>query len=519
MPKPTSNTEPTYAELQAQNGELADMIRKLQGTIEKQQATINDLLRRLYGRKSERLDPNQTLMDDVLIETLGEGATEEPEIASELPWLSKPKGKAKRNGRLELPEHLPHEEIIIPATEEQKTCPESGEPRRLIGYEESKKLDYVPETLKVLVIKREKWGSPMGSEEAGVITAEKPSEAVPRCLAANGLLAHVAVSKFEDHQPLYRQERIFGRQNVPVSRKTMSDWLKGLSDALEPLETELCRRILAGNLVHHDDTPVNMLDPGAGKTKETRLWAALGGDRCQYVHFSFTRTRNKDGPEQFFRGYQGYIMCDEYGGYRSILNREGVTGLSCWAHARRRYDKAKLSKPAEAVEMLVMISELYKIEEQYRHAPEDVLLTVRRERSVSQLERIHEWVLEHQEQWLPKSPMAQAGQYVLNHWKGLKRYAESGDLPIDNNPVEQLIRQVAIGRKNWLFLGSETGGETAARLMSLIGTCHHLKINAWAYLKDVLDRLPDHPAERIGELLPDEWAAAGAADAEKQFTA
>ena len=198
-------------------------------------------------------------------------------------------------------------------------------------------------------------------------------------------------------------------------------------------------------------------------------------------------------------------MCDEYGGYEAICARDNVQGLSCWAHGRRYFDKAKHVYPVEATEVLVMIQQLYRIERDYRDATDADRHAARQEQSVPQLERIHDWLTERRANWLPKSPMATATEYVLKRWDAFTRYTEDPTSPIDNNVAERAIRAVAVGRKNWLFLGSENGGRTAATLMSLIGTCHHLELNAWAYLNDVLRRLPNTKDEDIEQLLPDVW--------------
>jgi transposase len=493
------------AERDDQIGKLAELVRKAEQTIKRQQETIEDLVRRLYGRSSERLDPNQSLMDGVLID--GQSEVPAPDAPQVDPGQEKTEGKKKRpnhKGRRPLPEHLPREERIIEIPEEEKVCPESGMPRQFMGYEETEKLEYAPETLKVIVIKREKYGSPVGAEEEGVVIAERPESAV-ECMAETGMLAHVAVAKYEDHQPLYRLERVFAREGVHVSRKTMAGWLTKTAVAVTPIVDEMVRRILAGPVVHHDDTPVQMLDPGAGKTKKTRLWISVGGDHAQYVHFMFTTNRSKDGPVDFFRDYQGYLMGDQYPGYEQICKDEEVWRLSCWAHARRAFDKAKSTHPRDATEILTMIRTLYMIERDAKEMDPDERHRMRQERSVPQLERIRVRLEEMRPTFLPSDRMTKAINYVLERWESFTRYTCAPHLPIDNNVAERGIRSVAVGRKNWLFLGSENGGKTAAILMSLIGTTHRLGINAWAYLKDVLDRIPHTTDDQIASLLPDIW--------------
>ena len=500
------NMTTALAERDAQIAELSRLVQSLQATIQRQQVTINDLIRMLYGKRSEKLDPNQILMESLIIDATGAASPDTqliPAPVAEEPTT--PKRKSQHRGRVPFPEHLPHEEVIIPVAEEDKVCPESGEPRQFMGYEESKKLDYVPETLKVVVYKREKWGSPVGAEEEGVVTAPRPEAAV-ECMADTGLLAQVVISKFEDHLPLYRQERVFARQGVAVTRQTMAGWACGVANAVRPVVRLMRSRILDGPYVHHDDTPVKMLDPGAGKTKETRLWVAVGGDQQQYVHFEFTTNRSNDGPVRFFRDYVGHLMCDEYSGYSAVCGEDSqVIGLSCWAHARRYFDKAKLVESEAATRILAMIAQLYHIESLYREKGLDDLGRARIEQSRPQLERIKEALEADRQKWLPQSPMAKATEYVLKRWDAFTRYTTNPVLPIDNNAAERAVRAVAIGRKNWLFLGSENGGDTAAILMSIIGTAHHLGMNSWMYLNDVLKRLPSTPEDQLDQLLPDVW--------------
>lgn len=480
--------------------ELDRQIKRQQDTIERMQQQMEDLLRRLYGRKSEKLDINQLLMEGMILAADGEGRAVEPPPPADVPV--KPRGKRKRNGRRPLPDHLPRHEIIIPAPEDQKVCPATGKPRPFLGYEESEKLEYVPETLRVNVYKREKFGSPMGAEENGVLTAPLPRAVVDRCLADTGMLAHVAVAKFDDHLPLYRQERILLRQGVETSRKTMAGWLRGMAAGLSGLWELLAEQILASGVVLHDDTPVKMLDPGAGKTKETRLWVAVSGAGPPLVHFSFSLDRKQQTPLDFFEGYSGALMCDEYAGYANV---DCAALLSCWAHARRYVEKARTVEPAFATEALLEIARLYRIEERIREAPQAERLSVRQTESIKQLKVIFD-LLESRE-FRPQSPMHKAARYAFNNRERLTRFTEDPCFPIDNNPAERAIRRVAIGRKNWLFLGSETGGQTAAVLMSLLGTCWANRVNAWAYLKDVLDRLPSQSEGRLEELLPHAWVA------------
>jgi transposase len=477
-------------EVRKKDETIAEMDRQLknqQAMIERMQRQMEDLLRRLYGRRSEKLDINQLLMEGVI-------------LAADKERSTRSRRKRKHRGRAPLPDHLPRNEIIISAPEEEKVCPVTGQPRPFIGYEESEKLEYIPETLQVNVYRREKYGSPMGAEEEGVFTAALPPTVVARCLADTGLLAHVAVAKFDDHLPLYRQERILLRQGVEIGRQTMAGWLSGMASGLSRLWDLMAERMLDCGVVLHDDTPVRMLDPGAGKTKETRLWVAVSGAGPPLVHFTFSLSREQKTPIAFFDGYTGALMCDDYAGYRNV---DCGMLLYCWAHARRYVEKAQTVEPAFAIEALLEIARLYRIEQRIGGASEEERRKVRQGESVEQLGTIFAHL--ESRSFRPKSPMQKAINYILDNRKELTRFTEDPSLPIDNNAAERAIRRVAIGRKNWLFLGSETGGQTAAILMSLLGTCWANRINAWAYLKNVLDRMPVTPEDQLEQLLPQVW--------------
>ena len=480
--------------------QLDRQIKRQQATIERMQQQLEELIRQRYGRRSEKLDINQLLMDGLILAADGEAQPPEPPPPSELP--PKPRRKSKHQGRRPLPEHLPRNEIIIEAPEEEKICAITGQPRPFIGYEDSEKLEYIPETLQVNVYRREKYGSPMGAEENGVFTAALPPTVIARCSADTGMLAHVGVAKFDDHLPLYRQERILLRQGVEISRKTMAGWLRGIATGLSALSELISERILDSGVVGHDDTPVQMLDPGAGKTKKARLWVAVSGSGPPLVHFSFSLSRNQQTPVDFFRGYGGALVCDDYAGYPNV---DCKRLLYCWAHARRYVEKAKKVEPAFATEVLLEIAQLYRIEKRIRDASEQERREVRQTESVEQLDKI--FALLQSRTFRPKSPMQKAIEYILDNREGLTHFTEDPRLPIDNNAAERAIRRVAIGRKNWLFLGSETGGRTAAILMSLLGTCWANRVNAWAYLKDVLDRMPSTPGDQLEQLLPHVWIA------------
>lgn len=474
------------------------VIENLSAQLKLLQQQMEIMIKRMHGKSSEKLDPNQTMMDELMLQV--EGTTAPVVAPASAEAEVKPKKKSKRNGRMPIPEHLKRNVIDLDVPESEKICPETGKERPFIGYEETEKYHYVKESLEVNVYRRAKYGSVMGAEENGVAIASLPECMIPRCLADASMLAHVAVSKFDDHLPLYRIEKQFLRQGASISRKTMVDWLRRLGEGLSPLANHIKKHILETGVVHHDDTPVNRLDPGVGQTVESRMWVAVSGKGPPLVHFSFSPNRKQAHVISFFRGYSGAVMCDEYGGYPNIDS--GVT-QSCWAHVRRKFNDAKLSEPRFAEEILVEIAGLYRLEKKVAGLSSKERSQVRDKESRAQTEKIFEKL--ESASFVPKSPIMKAVNYALGHRKGLEAYLDNQELPIDNNPAERAIRRVAIGRKNWLFLGSEHGGETAATLMTLLGSCWANRVNAQDYLTEIIEKLPGTSQEEYDTLLPHVW--------------
>jgi transposase len=248
-----------------------------------------------------------------------------------------------------------------------------------------------------------------------------------------------------------------------------------------------------------------MLDPGMGRTKTTRLWCTVGSEGFKYTMYNFTLGRGRDGPREFFKGYKGKFVSDAYGGYEELFRVEDIVNIGCWTHARRYFKKAQDAHPKAATEILTLIARLYRIEEKIKGDSADERLRVRQKQSRPELARILLWMRKNKHDFLPQSPMNQAVAYTLKIRGRLTLYTKDGRVPIDNNLAENAIRPIALGRKNWMFLGSENGGQTAAILMTFCTTCRKLKINTWEYLKDVLQRINTHPMSKIDELLPHRW--------------
>jgi transposase len=354
-----------------------------------------------------------------------------------------------------------------------------------------------------------------------VIAAVKPAMPIAKGLPGPGLLAHLIVSKFVDHLPLYRLERIYERQGVFLPRSTTCDWLAACADLLRPLYKLMVAAVLQSRVIHTDDTPVKIHDPPPGTTDIGRLWAYLADAEHHYNVFDFTPNRKRDGPQRFLANFQGYLQADAFSGYDGLYLPSATDGVArilevaCNAHARRKFYDARSSDALRAHQALAYYGQLYEIERQAKQlgVDDEVRRQMRQDLAVPILDKFRTWLDEQRIDVLPKSPMGEAIGYALNNWTALVRYTEAGFLAIDNNVAEREMKRIAIGRKNWLFVGSEKGGHTAAVLLSFTSTCQRLGVEPWAYLRDVLTRLPTTPADQLADLLPDRWQAARVAAA------
>jgi transposase len=495
------------------------LIRELLETLRQQglligniQHQLERLLRQRFGRSSEKIDPDQLLLfaADILAEAEATQATEsEPGPAGDVPPTPTPAEKPKRkgHGRKPLPAHLERRRVVHDVPPDELTCPDCGGHREVFGEEVHEQLDYIPASLIVIQHVRPKYACK--ACQANVIIADRLPEPIEKGLPGPGLLAHVIVSKYSDHLPLYRQERILAREGVAISRQTMCGWMARCAALLKPIYDAMVKAVLQSKAIQTDDTPVDMLDPGREGTLQTRIWIAIGDRSHPYSVYDFTPNRSGDGPARFFKDYQGYLQADAYTGYDALFKGGKVIEVGCWAHARRKFYEARTTDPQRSHMALAYIRRLYAVETDAKDAKldDDARRALRQELSVPILEELFAWLEDLRGQVLPKSPMGEAVGYALNNKAALLRYTEQGFLEIDNNASERGQKTIAIGRKNWLFFGSEGGGATAAILFSLTETCKRLGVEPWAYLRDLLDRVSTHPASRIDELLPDHWEA------------
>ena len=494
--------------------ELCESLGKYEKRVCRLQHTIEQLLRQHYGHRSERLED---IAPELLLPFMREYVKEQVNQTEE--QNSDPKdGPAKEQitytrekpRRKKLPEDLPREIIEYDLADSEKVCDCCGEQLQRIGSETSEQLDYIPASLRVIRHVRFKYACKHCQQK--VVTADKARQPIEKGLPAAGLLAHVVISKYVDHQPLYRLEGILGRHDIDITRSTMCGWAGDCADLLEPLYNLMAKDILQSKVINTDDTPVRVQDKNLdGKTRTGRIWIYCGDKEHPYNVYDYTGNRGREGPELFLRDYrQGYLQADAYAGYDFIYNDpdRDVKELLCWSHARRKFYDARKSSPQLGHTAIAWIRLLYDVESEIRDFSAERKKAVRQEKSVLILNDFKSWLDGIDvEQALPQSPVRQAINYSLNGWAALCRYTEDGDLSIDNNVAERLMRPIAVGRKNWLFFGSDDGGRTAAILFTITQSARRHGLNVFSYLKDVISRISDQSANRLYELLPDKWSA------------
>jgi transposase len=471
--------------------------------IEHLKLLIAKLRRMQFGRKSEKLD-RQIEQLELRLDEL-QATQEENTSASQTPAVAAVDAKGnEKPARRPLPEHLPRE--VRKYLPKQDVCPDCGGKLKLLGEDVSEILEYVPARFKVIRQVRPKLACACCER---IVQAEAPSRPIERGVAGPGLLAHVLVSKYCDHLPLYRQSEIYAREGVELERSTLADWVGGTSQLLAPLVEVLRRHVLSATKLHADDTPVPVLAPGNGKTKTGRLWTYVRDDRPAgdttpaAVWFAYSPDRKGEHPQAHLGHFTGTLQADGYAGFDAVYETGRIQEAACWAHVRRKlYDLHVAHQSPVAAEAMERIAALYAIEKEIRGHPADERREVRGTRARPLLDSLKQWLEETLGKLSRKSDTAMAVRYALSRWEALLRYCDDGRIEIDNNAAERSLRTVALGRKNYLFAGSDAGGERAAAIYSLIGSAKLNGLDPEAYLRNVLSRIADHPINRIDELLP-----------------
>jgi len=514
--------------------QLLDQLRQARAQLERQEHHMHLLLKRLYGSTSEKFDPRQGVLFDAAAgeeETL---AASPPLPATDaLPASPSTSKNRDRHGRGRIPDTIQREEVVHDLTDAEKTALGGAENLVELPSETSEQLDWRPSTLFCVVHVRKKYArrallpeSGLTPAEQNVVVAPKPAEAISGGLAGPGLLAQVLVSKGTDHLPLHRLEGIFERQGMRISRQTMDGWWLATAEFLMPLYTLAVKIVLDSHVLHTDDTSVKIRDAWRKLKHKGSFWTYVGDPRHALTVFDYTPNHTRAGPAAFLQDYRGYLQADAFNGYDGIyLESQGrIVEVGCWAHARRKFHECRRLEPARMETSLMWIGKLYAVEKDLRERCRDEwqdlsledraerIASERQERSRPLLDGFHAWLEAEAPKVLPKSAARGAMDYTLSNWTALSVYPNDGWLDIDNNEGENALRGICLGRRNWLFCGSDRGGRAAAVHFSLLASCKRHRHDPWLYLRDVLTRLPamlpGASEEDLLALLPHRWRPA-----------
>ena len=533
-----SQSQRKLAESQAQHAAVAEQFAatlvEKDRKVSQLEHQIKLLLQRIKGSRQERIDPDQLLLFSV--QELQEIAEELAQQKQDGDFVEEesPRRRRKTRGRVgKLPSHLEREIIRHELSEVERACPCCGEQREEIGVETSEQLEIVPARMKAIEHRRVKYACRACEEH--VVIADKPPQPIEKGLPGPGLCAHTVLSKFGDHQPMYRQEDIHSRLGKKIRRTTLCGWQAALARLALPLVQRMKFLVLQSKVIHTDDTSIKMLEPGRGQTRTCKFWPYLGDWLHPYAVYDFTLSRERDGPQKFLEGFEGYLQADAYSGYDCIYAGKRVQEVACWVHARRYWHQATDNDPVRANTALGFIARLSQIETQLNEAyPRtnlqgardfDAVRAGRAQHALPILAEFASWLESESQdkQILPKSPIRSAFTYTQNQWHALARYTDEGYLSHSNNAAERLVKFPAIGRKNYLFVGSENGGQGAAVMYSLVSSAKANGVEPFAWLKDVFTRLPYHrdgesidlaannkpvSCDELDYLLPDKWLAA-----------
>jgi len=498
-------------------------VRAYEALVQALKIRIARLKRQKFGASSEKIEREieqlELALEDLQVESAASAPASDPADTDPVETTRK---TPRRRGRLKLDQVAEHERIVLDPGEH---CADCGGALRLVGEDVSEILEFIAAKLKRVETARLKKSCRVCEK---MVQPAAPTRPFPRALAGPGLLAHILVAKYDDYLPLYRQGEIFARHGAEIPRSTLIDWCGQAVGALRPLSAVLKQNILSGNRLHADDTPIKVLDPkrrkaGGGRkaVKEGRIWVYVrddrpfgGGDPPGAAYF-FSADRKGRHPQAHLEGFEGILQADAYSGFKKLYEPDRITGKSrvheaaCWAHWRRDFhDIWKATNSDLAKEALDRIGALYDIERQITGQPQELRLAVRQKQSKPKADAFKAWCETQLGRISAKGDLAKAIRYGLNRWHAFTLFLTDGRVAIDNNAAERAIRPIALGRKNWLFAGSDAGGETLADALTLIETAKLCGLNPEAYLADLLGRINDHSINRIDELLPWNWQPA-----------
>jgi transposase len=492
---------------------VVDLAEQLDRSITEQnkyQNLLRELLEAQRNRKSEQLTKEQLALFEAAWqarnpEAESSGGEDDDDLDGDAGAAPKSNESAnqKRGGRQPLARHLKRERIVHDLVEAEKHCVGCGKDLRLIAEETSERYEYIPASMKVIQDVCLKYAC-----DCTVKTASKPAQPIEKSTAGASLLAQVIVAKWADHQPLHRQEKMFERHGIDISRKTMGGWMAQCAELLDPLYQVMKKELLGSKVIGTDDTSVKVLDRKLSFARIGRIWPYVGDAHHPVIVYDYTPTRGRAGPAKFLEGYTGYLQADAYSVYDAFFKPErGLVEVGCWMHARRYLIKALETDQEHMGPALHLIAGLYRVEERAKalSLSAEQRLKLRQRVSSRLIDKLHRYLLKLQQEVLPKSPSGVAVRYALNQWQALTRFLQDGDLEIDNGATERANRDIAIGRGNWTFFGSDKGGKTASVLRSFIASCKRTGVEPFAWFHDVLSRIPAHSITRLQELLPHNW--------------
>jgi len=503
------------AKLEERNAELEARAERVTKERDGYKDLYKALLRRLYGKRSEQISPEQLRLDFLKLvdEAMAAAAAELAEQQKRDQENDEQQGARPRRqhpGRSSLPRELPHHRQVYELPISERGCPCCANVMVEIGQDVTEELEYKPASFYVVDHVRIKYAC--RACEQGIVRTPMPERPIERGRPGPGLLAHIAVAKYGDHLPLYRLEDIFEREGVEISRQTMCEWVGDIADLLAPVVGELKRQLLTDPLLQSDDTVVPYQGDQKGRVSKGFLWVYTR-PYAETV-FDFTTNHCREGPMAFLEGFEGYLQTDGHSSYNGVYATGKVRHVGCLAHVRRKFFEARFEAPDEAKLVLAAIQSLYRIEQQAKAAGlvGADLVALREREAVPMLTSLGNLFDAIAEKYRPKSLMAKAIGYARGQWPAVQRYVEIADARIDNNSSEQAIKPVVIGRKNWMFAGSADGGRRAAVIYSLVVSCKRLGIDPYAYLRDVIATVATYPNKRIGEITPRAWTAARASE-------